>query len=196
MKRGIIIMLAVTIAAAANLAAQETTSNPTTMSKKELRRTMRGYKAFYEAGYSFAFHNPTGNDLIMHPYSGVCDKLSFGTVQGFQVNNFFFMGAGIQMDYYTQKELKSVSVPVFLDLRVNFLNKRFSPFFDARIGSSFAGDVVGVYIGFQLGLRIGLPRNHAIFAAVEYTENEELCSFVVTPDSDASNIGFKIGYEF
>ncbi len=53
MKRGIIMLLTVIVAATASLAAQDTADTPTTMSKKELRRTMRGYKAFYEAGYDF-----------------------------------------------------------------------------------------------------------------------------------------------
>ena len=46
-------LLTVIVAATASLAAQDTADTPTTMSKKELRRTMRGYKAFYEAGYDF-----------------------------------------------------------------------------------------------------------------------------------------------
>ena len=194
MKRGIIMLLTVIVAATASLAAQETAGSPTTMSKKELRRTMRGYKAFYEAGHLFAFEAPMKNDITHHRYIDACDKFSFTTSQGFQVNNFFYMGFGIELDYYWRKEIQEISVPVFLNLRVNFLNKRFSPFADFRIGGNYGNEIGGFYIAYQLGLRYALPRNHAIFVCAEN-------SFCIEAgwsetDNSISNLGYKIGYEF
>ena len=198
MKRGIIVLLAVIVAATASLAAQETSGSPTTMSKKELRRTMRGYKAFYEAGYDF-------NNMEQKWTGGNGAKIEAMTIQGFQLNNFFFMGGGIGVNYFTNKSMKSLSVPIFVDARVNLLNRKFSPFFDARAGYAL-GEENGEYLNLQVGLRYALLKRHAVFIAFEFgwqshqiykekigTNNSYLC---FEENDVMSYLGFKIGYEF
>lgn len=52
MKQGILALLSAIVVATSGLSAQET-EIPAVMTKKEMRRTMWGYKAFYEIGYDF-----------------------------------------------------------------------------------------------------------------------------------------------
>lgn len=195
MRHRVILLLAAMVVSAASFATEraDVGEQPAGLSKKELRRTMRGYKAFYEAGYEFCFYddNDTG---LSSPLWSHCNKLSVATSHGFQFNNFFYLGAGIGVDYYVNPRLKKVSIPLFVDARVNFLNKRFSPFFDFRLGGS-GGDLEGVFTNFQLGLRIGLPENHAVYAAAEYCVQFD-ADMQTSLDNTTMTFGFKLGYEF
>ena len=194
MKRGIMMLLAVIVAATASLAAQETTDSPTTMSKKELRRTMRGYKAFYEAGYSF----DSSDSFWLYG-----EKVGFATSQGFQFNNFFYLGGGIALDCFVNAPeiSKGTIIPVFAEARVNFLNTRLAPFFSCRCGGYF-GDSSGLLLSCQIGLRYGLPKRHAIFVAFDYSSQYDsdyfrsLWSDSNYVDDTTISLGFKIGYEF
>lgn len=181
MRDRVILLLAAIIASTVALAAGQTNEQaaggqPAKMSWREFRRTMRGYKAFYEAGYGFVA--PGNGEHYCFELEGIvwdegycplftcCDKLSFATSQGFQFNNFCYVGAGFGLDYYTSSRMKKASIPLFVDARVNILNKRVSPFFDFRFGGTI-GDLEGFFFNMQLGLRVGLPKRHAVYAAAE-----------------------------
>jgi len=223
MRHRVILLLAAMVVSAASFATEraDVGEQPAGLSKKELRRTMRGYKAFYEAGYEFCDAEDeeivlVGGSLIIGdkeyprdpivippnetiwdggvcPLYNFCNKLSFATSQGFQFNNFFYLGAGIGLDYYVNPQLRKVSIPLFADARVNFLNKRFSPFFDFRLGGSI-GDLTGVFTNFQLGLRVGLPENHAVYAAAEVCLQTDVNFYQL--NKSTATYGFKLGYEF
>lgn len=198
MRHRVILLLVAMVVSAASFASERadglTDEQVALLRKIELRRTMRGYKAFYEAGYEFCESSYKGSWGHLEPFSSKCDKFSFATSHGFQFNNFFYLGAGIGLDYYTRPELKKVSIPLFVDARVNFLNKRFSPFFDCRFGYS-AGGIRSTLHNYQLGLRIGLPENHAVYVAGEFfilwdARVNQFESAIV------DTLGFKLGYEF
>ncbi|MCH5237616.1 MAG: hypothetical protein J1E95_07460 [Muribaculaceae bacterium] len=102
------------------------------------------YKGFVEAGYTHTLGN----------YKG--DFLELSTSQGYQYNNWFFMGAGLGVDIlFSQKNdkwgeglttppsdkpyiLTAPMLPLFTDFRFNIGNNSSVSFFlDLKIGCSF-----------------------------------------------------------
>jgi hypothetical protein len=68
-------------------------------------------------------------------YDQINNGPSFGiqTINGILVNPYFSVGAGIGMQAYNELFL----IPLFFDLRINFIEAKCTPFVDARVGSSF-----------------------------------------------------------
>lgn len=102
------------------------------------------YKGFVEAGYSHTLGN----------YKG--DFIELSTSQGYQYNNWFFMGAGLGVDIlFSQKNdswgdnlvtppsskpytLTAPMLPIFTDFRFNIGNSTSVSFFlDLKVGCSF-----------------------------------------------------------
>lgn len=102
-----------------------------------------GYKGIVEAGYTHT----------LGKYNG--DFVEFSTSQGYQYNNWFFMGAGLGVDVllsttgdnwgsaslppnYRQYTTKAVMLPLFSDFRFLIGNQSNVSFFlDLKIGCSF-----------------------------------------------------------
>ena len=188
MKRTILLIF-IALITAIGCQAQEADATKTT--RYNNRHTMDGYKAFYEAGYFWGIDDQNGPHLP--------NKFSVTTSQGFQLNNFVYLGLGVGVDSYRHNENCYVSVPLFADLRVNCLNdKRVMPFFDIRMGYSMGDRARGFYWENQLGVRIGMKKHHAVYAAADFTF--QYCSssiFIIDTDlGDYVALGFKVGYEF
>lgn len=93
------------------------------------RRTMRGYKMLFEAGYQWGLPDKEG--FLCGVYDP--DKWSVGASAGFQFNNFVFLGGGTDFQLYRSGGNTYLTVPVFGELRINVLNaKKFTPFGDVR----------------------------------------------------------------
>ena len=169
--------------------AQEADS--TKVARYNNRHTMDGYKAFYEAGYFWGLDD---NNDTESP-----NKFSITTSQGIQVNNFVYFGVGVGVDTYRYCGTSYVSVPLFADLRVNCMNnKKVMPFFDIRLGYSFGDRAKGFYWENQLGVRIGLKKHHAVYAAADAVfQYNDFTPFITTGDWGLYGAyGFKVGYEF
>ena len=159
-------------------------------------QTMRGYKAFYEAGYVFTLddNNCYITNLCGNPPG--CNRLSLTTSQGYQFNNFFYLGAGAGMEVNTYRKSKGeeagVSVPIFADLRFNILNdKKVLPFVVVRAGGC-VGYWRGACINMQAGIRVKLDKkSHALYAALVF---DGLVDDNVIDGS--SGLGFRIGFEY
>ena len=152
---------------------------------------MDGYKAFYETGYFIGLKNQDDPKLP--------NKFSVTTSQGFQLNNFVYFGIGAGVDSYRHNENCYVSVPLFADLRVNCLNdKRVMPFFDIRMGYSMGDRARGFYWENQLGVRIGMKKHHAVYAAADAVfQFTDFSTFLTNDDWGLYGaFGFKVGYEF
>ena len=170
------------------------------LTKKEQRRTLRGYKGFVELGMGVTHHNFSYIGNKPDTYVDTNPK-GFGieilTSHGYQFSNFFFLGGGVGINECTET---NVMVPIFADLRVNILDKRISPIIDFKWGYA-VGDHHGVYLSFNAGVRFGLKNQNesAIYALAEascigdtgnglfHLENKsQLCG----------RIFLRIGYEF
>ena len=198
MKKLIILLIAALLPIVATAA--DTASDSPPLTKKEQRRTLRGYKGFVELGMGVTHHNFSYIGNKPDTYVDTNPK-GFGieilTSHGYQFSNFFFLGGGVGINECTET---NVMVPIFADLRVNILDKRISPIIDFKWGYA-VGDHHGVYLSFNAGVRFGLKNQNesAIYALAEascigdtgnglfHLENKsQLCG----------RIFLRIGYEF
>lgn len=174
---------------------EETYSNNyrnNTSSRKLARQTLRGYKGFVDMGYVVDLSDNNAN------------KLEISTSHGYQFNNYFYVGGGVAVDYYTDADL--ISAPVFVDFRANFINKKVTPFADIKTGYSF-GDVEGVYVTTGVGVRFSLRGKKAINLKLEYNYqqydyNDSYYSYsyggyrYYDDILSLEGLGFKVGFEF
>lgn len=157
-------------------------SSPAEM-RRQARRTLAGYKGFVDVGIS-------SNDC----------SFQLGTSHGYQFNNYVYLGGGLGIHHYFDFEDDVFAVPVFLNFRVNFLNKRVTPLFDLKLGYS-SGDLEGAFASLELGIRIALTGKKAINVQLGYTEQEYEYAFDYWDsyyyDSDyLQGISLRVGFEF
>lgn len=94
----------------------------------------KGFRAMVDAGYGFFVGNNRTTDLI----SSYCDHFEVNAVAGYQLYPFLFLGAGAGYHGY-KKDINGkqfAMIPIFGDVRVDFLRSGFTPFVDFRMGYS------------------------------------------------------------
>ena len=99
--------------------------SPTNTDAVRSKLTMRGYKAFYDVNYLFTIY-PSDTDTG--------NSLGFSTSHGFQFNNYLYFGGGIGFNSFFCDGTTRLVVPIFGELRCNFLNRRTTPFVCGRYG--------------------------------------------------------------
>lgn len=108
-----------------------------------------------------------GNDGVYYKVNTMGYALT--TSQGYQINPYIYLGAGLGVHLYSMDNLEtSVALPIFANFRVNFTKTKVSPFFDAKIGYSVV-DLKGLYLSPSLGVRIGLSDNLGLNIKVGYS---------------------------
>lgn len=158
--------------------------------RKAARNTLKGYKGFVDFGYIADLSDYDAN------------KVEISTSHGYQFNNYFYLGGGVAADFYTDADL--IAVPIFVDFRANFINKKVTPFADIKTGYS-VGDVEGLYVSTGIGVRFSLKGKKAINLKLEYnyqqhndhgdySYNNNYYSYDY--DYDLEGLGFKVGFEF
>ena len=115
--------------------------------RKAARNTLKGYKGFIDFGYIADLSDYDAN------------KVEISTSHGYQFNNYFYLGGGVAADFYTDADL--IAVPIFVDFRANFINKKVTPFADIKTGYS-VGDVEGLYVSTGIGVRFSLKGKKAL----------------------------------
>lgn len=158
--------------------------------RQNSRNTLRGYKGFVDLGF---IGDLSDNDA---------NKMEISTSHGYQFNNYFFLGAGLAASIYTDLDL--VAVPLFIDFRANFINKKVTPFADIKTGYS-VGDIKGAYVTTSLGVRFSLKGKKAINLKLEYNYQQydyddsyySYGSYWSSSYSyDYAGLGVKVGFEF
>jgi hypothetical protein len=112
-----------------------------------------GYSAFVEFGYSVGIGD----------YS--FDRFEITTSHGIQANSHIFIGLGTGLKYFFDGS--NYAIPVYTDFRVNFLNKKISPFAGMKIGYTI-GDVSGVMVTPMFGCRFGFHNNFGLILSLGY----------------------------
>ena len=82
----------------------------------------KGYRGFFDVDGGFG---------VGHSGDGY---IGFTTSHGFQTCPYFFIGAGLGVEYHVG--WSTVFLPIFGNMHINFLNKRCSPFLDLKGGYS------------------------------------------------------------
>lgn len=114
----------------------------------------RGYQGYVDIGCSVGLVNWSG-----------CNAFSLSTSHGYQFNPYLFIGAGIGIDYY--RELETTMLPIFADLKVNFIKNDITPFFRARLGYSLI-DGTGVYFNPTIGVDISPDKDWGFLISLGY----------------------------
>ena len=168
-------------------------------SRHQNRRTMRGYKAFYEVEYGFDIDDEEkdweGGYIAGYPH---CNNFMISTTQGYQFNNFFFLGGGLGLLRYIDG--KKTMMPIFAETSINLLNnKRVMPFLQARLGT-VVGEWGGVYYSAICGVRLKVAQRHAVSLSLIMSDHFDVESFINDQDDGISwfarSLGIKLGFEF
>lgn len=160
--------------------------------RRMARKTLKGYKGFVDAGYLFDTNDSDAS------------KLEVTTSHGYQFNNYFYLGGGAGVSYFGDRDL--IGVPVFLDFRANFINKKITPFADVKAGYT-VGDIEGVYTTTGIGVRFSLKGKKAINLKLEYNYQQSVISegysytigayrYYYYDDYNLNGLGVKVGFEF
>ena len=192
MKKLIILLIAALLPIVATAA--DTVSDNSPLTKKEQRRTLRGYKGFVEAGAILNIETVT----LWSDFNA--NHLDLITSHGYQFNNFFYLGGGTGLSGYLQK---GVLVPFFGNIRVNFLNGPITPVCDIKGGYS-VGRFHGGFYSIDLGLRVKLKTKNAIYVMLglmyqnddDPTEHWIKDGFCIIDDLTNAGLSLRIGYEF
>ena len=126
------------------------------------------------------------------------DPLELETSHGFQLLNWLYFGAGVGVHYRGRGRnmvYNDFLVPVFADVRVDFINHSLTPFVDLRGGTEIAPKDIGngTYLNPMVGCRIAL-KSVALNISVGYTYRQ-----VTASDSfynQCAEVTFKAGIEF
>ena len=179
--------------------AAEQNDNKTLDSRHQNRRTMRGYKAFYDVEYGFDIDDEEkdweGGYIAGYPH---CNNFMISTTQGYQFNNFFFLGGGLGLLRYIDG--KKTMMPIFAETSINLLNnKRVMPFLQARLGT-VVGEWGGVYYSAICGVRLKVAQRHAVSLSLIMSDHFDVESFINDQDDGISwfarSLGIKLGFEF
>ena len=177
----------------------EQNDDKTLDSRHQNRRTMRGYKAFYEVEYGFDIDDEEkdweGGYIAGYPH---CNNFMISTTQGYQFNNFFFLGGGLGLLRYIDG--KKTMMPIFAETSINLLNnKRVMPFLQARLGT-VVGEWGGVYYSAICGVRLKVAQRHAVSLSLIMSDHFDVESFINDQDDGISwfarSLGIKLGFEF
>ncbi len=188
MKRIYIFLMAVLMALPTIAAdAIDGTENP-------YKQSRRGYRIILDGGTYLSLMDEDANIsddgtwIFPTDCSGLVE-LRFSN--GFLFNNYFYLGGGVGMNYFTGSE--RWSIPIFAHTRVGFLNGKISPFIDGKIGCNATDEWVGIYLGGMAGIRIGLTRTTAINVGVDIK-----ATFTGHSDDAYGHalLGLTVGYEF
>ena len=134
-----------------------------------IRTDVKGYRGSVEVG-----------TIVNFKANGIpIDKGAFSitTSHGYQFNPHLFLGAGIGLDYHAAGG--RLFMPLFADVRANFLNRDITPFWGVKIGyavGSKASEVVnpGIYFNPTFGVRFILNRQSAMNIAFGYNLQQQI----------------------
>lgn len=146
-----------------------------------------GFRGFIDLGFHGGFGDAEDNLLLMPSFTA-----------GYQVNRFFFIGAGCaptltlyDNEYYDEFETGFL-LPIYGAIRFDFVNAKVSPFLDTRVGYSVTDDCRGLYAYLGVGCRI---KKLSLAAGYTY-QRKELSDYYYDEHLDFGFAGLRVGFEF
>ena len=152
---------------------------------------IKGYKGFVDLGYT----------------AGVGDygtgRVELTTSHGYQFNSYLFVGGGTGFQYYHEAE--TFTMPIFADIRANFMKGPIVPFVGFKAGYTFdlsedAGGL-GCYLSPSAGVKLAVSSGVALNLSVGYTAqmvniDYEDYSGYYSGHVTLNGVSFKVGIEF
>ena len=151
----------------------------------------KGYRGFVDIGYAVGVGD-YGDGVF-----------AVSTSHGYQFNPYFFVGAGIGVDYHFDYE--TMFLPIFADLRGYFIDGRITPYIGVKIGYSPV-DGTGLFFNPSVGASFGISRKFALNISIGYNlQRAEMYKSYYNyyygyshsySDETLGAITFKVGFEF
>lgn len=127
----------------------------------EARQPQRGYRGFFEWSNDlrsdYYASLPVGGVQFMYRQTNFFTGIS--TSHGYQINDKFFIGAGLGIEHCPN--IDNYIVPVFVQGRIDLKFGKFTPFGDLRAGVN-AAEGVGMYLSPAIGYRFNWGRKSGI----------------------------------
>ncbi len=149
---------------------KEERTNRRSEKSNRIRTDVKGYRGLVEVGTIVNFR-ASGTAIDKGAFSAT-------TSHGYQFNPHVFLGAGFGLDYHAAG--KRLFIPLFVDLRTNFLDTNITPFWGIKagysIGSKKAYNKVstGAYFNPTFGVRFILNRQSAMNVAFGYNLQQQV----------------------
>jgi hypothetical protein len=132
------------------------------ITKKEIKKgnpsSYSGYQGIVNIGYAIGV-----GDLGT-------DRLIFHFINGYRMNNYFYMGFGTGVHYYTDAD--EALIPIFGDFRAYFLDNDISPYINLNIGYSFNASNgfsgTGLLLNPSVGTSFNVSTNTALNISIGY----------------------------
>ena len=146
----------------------------------------RGYRGFVDLGYATGTY-----------YDGLKNRMEVLTSHGYQFNPYIYTGLGAGIHYY-YGEVDCIWIPIFVNFRADFLNKKITPFLDFKIGYTIGNnDTNGFYLSPTVGYRFGFNSNLALNIGVGYNMQQARIKYLNSHESELlHHVSFKLGLEF
>ena len=162
--------------------------NRSTLKVNEQGYRPNGYRGFVDIDGGFGAGSENGDVYI-----------GFSTSHGYQTCPYFFIGAGLGVQYHF--DLETVFMPIFGNIHINFLDNRVSPFLDIKGGYSPV-DGKGGYIAPSIGVNYQITPKLGINFSFGYTLQRVKIDYYygwgyIGSDTESDHeLGFKFGLEF
>lgn len=181
---------------------KEERTNRRSEKSNRARSDVKGYRGLVEVGTIVNFR-ASGTAIDKGAFSAT-------TSHGYQFNPHVFLGAGFGLDYHAAGG--RLFVPLFADVRVNFLNRDITPFFGLKIGYAVGSKVSegvnpGVYFNPTFGMRFILKSDFAMNVALGYNLQQQVVEeYYLYPRGRGGNyytvkylrhgLSLRLGFEF
>ena len=140
----------------------------------------KSYRGFTDFSYSLGVGDKSEN----------FDRYTLSTTHGYQLDDMFFVGAGVSFEYV--RDIAASLVPIYADVRMDIpLHSRsIKPFVDAKIGYA-AGEVDGFYFAPTIGVRVPVRFVKAMNFGFGYKLQK-----IQDAGTNTNAITFNVGIEF
>ena len=140
----------------------------------------KSYRGFTDFSYSLGVGDKSEN----------FDRYTLSTTHGYQLDDMFFVGAGVSFEYV--RDIAASLVPIYADVRMDIplQSRSIKPFVDAKIGYA-AGEVDGFYFAPTIGVRVPVRFVKAMNFGLGYKLQK-----IQDAGSNTNALTFNVGIEF
>ena len=140
----------------------------------------KSYRGFTDLSYTLGV-GETSEDF---------DRFTLSTTHGYQLDDMFFVGAGVSFEYV--RDAAVALVPIYADVRMDIplRGRSIKPFVDAKIGYA-AGQVDGFYFAPTVGVRVPVKFVDAMNFGFGYKLQK-----IQDAGTNTNGITFNVGIEF
>lgn len=140
----------------------------------------KSYRGFTDLSYTLGVGETSEN----------FDRFTLSTTHGYQIDDMFFVGAGVSFEYV--RDAAIALVPIYADVRMDIplRSRSIKPFVDAKVGYA-AGQVDGFYFAPTVGVRVPVRFVQAMNFGLGYKLQK-----IQDAGTNTNAITFNVGIEF